>query len=76
MSLAARKDDPEVEVRREDQEQINEFGRLNNRLIEIREDKSILKVRQHHCKTSRRADMYRRNSIMMSRNNWRSSMTR
>lgn len=51
MSLAARKDDPEVEVRREDQEQINEFGRLNNRLIEIREDKGILKVRQHHCKT-------------------------
>lgn len=31
-------------VRYEDQQKINEFGRLNNRLLEIREDKSHMKV--------------------------------
>lgn len=31
-------------VRYEDQQKINEFGRLNNRLVELRDDKSHLKV--------------------------------
>lgn len=31
-------------VRYEDQQKINEFGRLNNRLLEIRDDKSHMKV--------------------------------
>jgi len=33
----------EVEVRQIDQEQINEFGRMNNRLIEVRADVKQLK---------------------------------
>ena len=33
----------EVDVRFEDQEKINEFGRLNNRLLEIRADLAQLK---------------------------------
>mmetsp|Transcript_12611 Transcript_12611/g.12247 ORF Transcript_12611/g.12247 Transcript_12611/m.12247 type:complete len:129 (+) Transcript_12611:139-525(+) len=33
MSLSTKPDD--VEVRHEDQEKINEFGRLNNRLLEV-----------------------------------------
>lgn len=37
-------DEPDVEVRFEDQQHINEFGRLNTRLHEIREDKKTLKV--------------------------------
>ena len=42
-------DAPEVEVRLEDQQQINEFGRLNARLHEVQDD---LKVRQQR-RTSR-----------------------
>ena len=33
------------QVRLEDQERINEFGRLNTRLLEIRDDKSHFKAR-------------------------------
>eukprot|EP00349_Pseudokeronopsis_sp_Brazil_P002742 CAMPEP_0202964128 /NCGR_PEP_ID=MMETSP1396-20130829/8201_1 /ASSEMBLY_ACC=CAM_ASM_000872 /TAXON_ID= /ORGANISM="Pseudokeronopsis sp., Strain Brazil" /LENGTH=54 /DNA_ID=CAMNT_0049685981 /DNA_START=56 /DNA_END=216 /DNA_ORIENTATION=+ len=33
----------DVDVRFEDQEKINEFGRLNNRLLEIRADIAQLK---------------------------------
>lgn len=42
--LASRPEEPEVEVRFEDQQHINEFGRLNTRLHEIREDQKQLKV--------------------------------
>ena len=34
----------EPEVRAEDQEQINEFGRMNNRLLELRADIKQLKA--------------------------------
>ena len=34
----------EVEVRQQDQEKINEFGRLNNRLLEIRADVKQFKI--------------------------------
>jgi prefoldin subunit 4 len=34
----------EPEVRREDQENINEFGKLNNRLLEIRADVKQIKL--------------------------------
>ncbi len=34
----------EAEVRREDQENINKFGRLNARLHECREEVALLKV--------------------------------
>ncbi len=40
-------DGPDVEVRFEDQQNINEFGRLNNRFIELDEDLQMLKVRVH-----------------------------
>lgn len=35
---------PDVEVRKEDQEMINEFGRLNNQYLELDEDLAYLKV--------------------------------
>lgn len=35
----------EGQVRLEDQQRINEFGRLNNRLLEIRDDKAHIKVK-------------------------------
>jgi len=38
-------DSPDVEVRKADQEMINEFGRLNNKYIELDEDLIGLKVR-------------------------------
>lgn len=38
-------DSPDVEVRKADQEMINEFGRLNNKYIELDEDLTGLKVR-------------------------------
>lgn len=44
-SSAAADDAPDVEVRKADQEMINEFGRLNNRYIELDEDLAGLKVR-------------------------------
>jgi hypothetical protein len=34
----------DVEVRREDQEMINEFGKLNNRLLEIRAELQQMKL--------------------------------
>lgn len=37
--------DEEVEVTWEDQQNINKFGRLNNRLIELKEELSAAKVR-------------------------------
>eukprot|EP00752_Nemacystus_decipiens_P018188 g16318.t1 len=41
--MLAREEEVDVEVRYEDQQKINEFGRLNNRLLEIRDDKSHIK---------------------------------
>mmetsp|Transcript_235 Transcript_235/g.283 ORF Transcript_235/g.283 Transcript_235/m.283 type:complete len:130 (+) Transcript_235:8-397(+) len=45
MSVATRPADdlPDVEVRFEDQQQINEFGRLNHRLHEIQDDMKVSK---------------------------------
>jgi prefoldin subunit 4 len=37
-------EETEVEVRREDQDNINLFGRLNARLHEVRDEKKQLKV--------------------------------
>ncbi|CAN0072255.1 unnamed protein product [Ectocarpus sp. 6 AP-2014] len=41
--MLAREEEVDVEVRYEDQQKINEFGRLNTRLLEIRDDKSHIK---------------------------------
>ena len=38
-------DETDVEVRREDQDNINLFGRLNARLHEVRDERKVLKVR-------------------------------
>ena len=38
----------DAEVRREDQENINKFGRLNARLHEAREERNMLEVRAYH----------------------------
>lgn len=42
---AASGDDKDVEVRKEDQDMINEFGTLNSRVHEVDEDLKTLKVR-------------------------------
>ena len=39
-----REEENDVEVRREDQENINKFGRLNARLYEAREESTDIKV--------------------------------
>lgn len=44
---------PDVEVRKEDQEMINEFGRLNNQYLELDEDLAYLKVR-YQCLSAHR----------------------
>lgn len=41
--MLAREEEVDVEVRLEDQQRINEFGRLNTRLLEIKDDKSHIK---------------------------------
>jgi len=41
--MLAPEDESEVEVRREDQENINKFGRLNARLHECRDEIAVLK---------------------------------
>ncbi|CAM9806894.1 unnamed protein product [Ascophyllum nodosum] len=41
--MIAREEEVDVEVRLEDQQKINEFGRLNARLVEIRDDKAYVK---------------------------------
>lgn len=43
-AMLAREEESEAEVRREDQENINKFGRLNARLHECREELAGLKV--------------------------------
>ena len=43
--LADRGGDSDAEVRWEDQQNINEFGRLNDRLHEVRDEQKLLKVR-------------------------------
>mmetsp|Transcript_21397 Transcript_21397/g.42731 ORF Transcript_21397/g.42731 Transcript_21397/m.42731 type:complete len:127 (+) Transcript_21397:20-400(+) len=42
--IASREDEVEVEVRFADQQNINEFGRLNNRLQEISDDRDKLRT--------------------------------
>lgn len=37
-------DEPDVEVRKEDQDMINEFGTLNSRFHELDDDLAVLKV--------------------------------
>ena len=43
-AMLTREEESEAEVRREDQENINKFGRLNARLHECREELASLKV--------------------------------
>jgi prefoldin subunit 4 len=42
-SMLTKQEESEAEVRREDQENINSFGRLNARLQEVKEEQAILK---------------------------------
>lgn len=44
-ALLRPEEESEAEVRREDQENINKFARLNARLHEVRNEVSVLKVR-------------------------------
>ena len=49
--MLAAEDENEAEVRREDQENINRFARLNARLAVVRSERDALKVRRadlHH----------------------------
>ena len=46
MSMLATEDENDAEVRREDQENINRFARLNARLATVRGQRDALKVRQ------------------------------
>ena len=43
--ILTREEENEAQVRREDQENINTFGRLNARLHEVRDDYAQCKVR-------------------------------
>lgn len=43
-AMITKEDENEAEVRREDQENINTFGRLNARLQEVKEEGASLKV--------------------------------
>ena len=42
--ILSKEEESDAEVRREDQDQINEFGRLNARLHEVRSESERLKV--------------------------------
>jgi len=44
--MLEKEDENDAEVRLEDQENINKFGRLNARLYEVRGEKDGLKVRR------------------------------
>ena len=43
--ILAKEEENDAEVRREDQDKINEFGRLNARLHEVKSEVAKLKVR-------------------------------
>jgi hypothetical protein len=45
MMVRPAEEEVDVEVRREDQHNINKFARLNARLQELKDERSILKVR-------------------------------
>lgn len=45
--MLRKEEESEAEVRREDQDNINKFARLNARLHEVRSETSMLKVRFH-----------------------------
>ena len=47
--ILAKEEENDAEVRREDQDQINEFGRLNARLHEVRDEVEQLKVSTVRC---------------------------
>ena len=53
--ILAKEEENDAEVRREDQDQINEFGRLNARLHEVRDEVGKLKV---STTTVRQSQMY------------------
>jgi hypothetical protein len=42
--MLSKEEESNAEVRREDQENINKFGRLNARMQEIQEERAVLKV--------------------------------
>ena len=42
--MLEREEESEAQVRREDQDNINKFGRLNARLHELRDERNALKV--------------------------------
>ena len=44
-AMLSKEEENDAEVRREDQENINSFGRLNARLQEVQEEQVVLKVR-------------------------------
>jgi len=44
-AMLSKEEENDAEVRREDQENINSFGRLNARLQEVQEEQAVLKVR-------------------------------
>lgn len=45
MMVTPAEEEVDVEVRREDQDNINKFASLNSRLHELREEKDVIKVR-------------------------------
>ena len=45
--IQAAEEESEAEVRRVDQDNINKFARLNARLHELRDERDLLKVRNH-----------------------------
>lgn len=47
--MLAPEEENEVEVRREDQEQINKFARLNAKLHEVKSEREALQVRESDC---------------------------
>ena len=51
MSMLAPEDENDAEVRREDQENINRFARLNAKLANVRAERDALKVRTNRRMT-------------------------
>jgi hypothetical protein len=49
MMVRPAEEEVDVEVRRQDQDNINKFARLNARLQELREERKVIKVRLQKC---------------------------
>lgn len=47
--ILAKEEENDAEVRREDQDKINEFGQLNARLHEVRAESKKMKVSHNNC---------------------------